>query len=75
MVNVNVFTHDQLSDKGPSERRTERTVDPAAEVIDDVFLYLLSNSDHIRKDKITSVKAVVVNAYQVILRFKVIYDV
>ena len=75
MIYVHVLALDELADKGASERRTERAVEPSAVVIGDVFFDLFGDRDHIRKDQITSVKPVVIDTDQTVLGSKVINDV
>ena len=64
---MDVFPLDQLSHKGAAERGADRAVEPPSEVLFDIGFDLLRDREHIRKDRAAAVKAVVIDADQVIL--------
>ena len=66
VAEMDVLPLDQLAYKAAAQRGTDCPVKPAAVFFFDVLFYLLCDRDHIREDRSAAVKAVVVDADQVI---------
>lgn len=67
MIDMDILSLNQLPNKAASQRGADCAVDSAIKVIFNIFFYFLSDCDHIRKDQITAVKAIVIYTDQEIL--------